>query len=130
MAGQALNTFTGSAVTKNSLSGIESGYAGWYRFFYTFRKASLEAGYWRSHNFFAPDGNYIFGSVSDHINDLVIADRKLITGSANITLLPGKFFEVYLGFDGYYDTDLKRFDTALSLHLRFNQLIKIAELKR
>jgi hypothetical protein len=122
--------FNGRSVTKNAPSGIESGNASWYRVFYSFRKAAIEAGYWSSHNFFAPNGNYIFGSVSDHIENLVIHDRKLITGSVNITLLPENFLEVFIGFDGYYDTDLKRFDNALSLHIRFNQLIKIAELKR
>jgi hypothetical protein len=61
---------------------------------------------------------------------VVIADRKLITGSVNVTLVPEKFFEIYFGFDGYYDTNLKRFDNALTLHIRFNQLIKIAEIKR
>ena len=122
--------FNGRSLTKNAPSGITSGYAGWYRFFYTFRKAGIEAGYWSSHNFFAPNGNYIFGSVSDHIDNLVIADRKLITGSINITLLPEKFLEIYFGFDGYYDTDLKRFDNAMTLHIRFDQLIKIAGIKR
>jgi hypothetical protein len=122
--------FNGSSVTQNASSGIRSGYANWYRLFYSFRKAGIEAGFWSSHNFFAPNGNYIFGSVSDHIEGLVVPDRKLITGSVNITLLPEKFLEIYFGFDGYYDTSLKRFDNAMTLHLRFDQLIKIAELMR
>ncbi len=122
--------FNGKSLTQNAPSGIKVGYANWFRLFYFFRRAGIEAGFWSSHNFFAPDGNYIFGSVSDHIENLVVPDRKLITGSINITFLPEKYLEIYFGFDGYYDTNLKRFDNALTLHIRFNQFVKLAGIKR
>jgi hypothetical protein len=121
--------FTGNCMTGNAPSGIKNGYAGWYKIFYSLKLAEIETGFWTSHDFYAPNGNYIFGSVSDHFNNLVISDRKLITGSVSIKLPYKDFLEFYLGFDGYYDTDLKRFDNALTLHLRFDKLIKIASIK-
>jgi hypothetical protein len=121
--------FTGNSMTENAPSGINHGHAGWYKLFCSFRSAEIEAGLWNSHDFFAPNGNYIFGSVSDHVYDLVISDRKLITGSASIKLPYKDFLEFYLGFDWYYDTHLKRFDNALTLHLRFDKLFRLASLK-
>ncbi len=122
--------FTGNCMTENAPAGIKKGYAGWYKIFYSLKSAEIETGFWTSHDFYAPNGNYIFGSVSDHFNNLVISDRKLITGSVSIKLPYKDFLEFYLGFDGYYDTDLKRFDSALTLHLRFDKLLKLASIKK
>jgi hypothetical protein len=122
--------FNGNSMTENAPSGINNGYAGWYKLFCSFRSSEIEAGLWRSHDFYAPNGNNIFGSVSDHFNNLIISDRKLVTGSVSIKLPYKDFLEFYLGFDGYYDTGLKRFDNALTLHLRFDKLIKIASIKK
>jgi len=60
----------------------------------------------------------------------VITGRKLITGSLNISLPCSDFFEFYFGFDGYYDTDLKRFDNAMTLHIKIDKLIKIASIRK
>ena len=121
--------FFGSCLNGNEASGIKNGYAGWYKLFYSLRGLEVETGFWKSHDFYAPDGNFIFSSVSDHIDNMVIFDRKLITGSVNIKLPYKDFFEFYFGFDGYYDADLRRFDNAMTLHIRLDKLIKIATLK-
>ena len=120
--------FNNLMLTKNAPSGINKGYGQWYRFFYNYSVLFAEAGYWKGHNFYAPNGDFIFGSVSDHIDNLVIPDRELVTCSAGVQYRPYRFMELYLAFDGYYDTGLKRFDTALTLHLRFNKLFRIARI--
>jgi hypothetical protein len=122
--------FFGSCLTGNAASGIKNGYADWYNVFFSLRGLELKTGFWKSHDFYAPNGNFIFGSVSDHIDNLIISDRRLITGSINIKLPYKDFFEFYLGFDGYYDTDLRRFDNAMTLHLKLDNLIKIATIKK
>lgn len=129
MAGIECMYFSGNSLTKNSPWDINKGYAGWYKLFGTFKNASLEAGYWHSDNYYAPDGNFIFSSVSDHIENLVISERSLITGSFNLTLPWKDMLEFTFAFDGFYDTDLRRFDNAMTLHLRFGKLIKIASLR-
>lgn len=121
--------FNGNCITDNAPSGIENGYGGWYKLFYSYKGASIEAGYWSSHDFYAPNGNFIFSSVSDHNENLVISDRKIITGSININLSFKEFLNFHLEFDGYYDTDLRRFDNAMTLHLRFDKLIKIVSIR-
>jgi hypothetical protein len=122
--------FMGKCLSDNAPSGIRHGFAGWYKLFFSCRKAELEAGYWSSHDYYAPDGNFIFGSVSDRFDNLVITDRKLITGSINIRLPYSDFFEFYFGFDSYYDTDLRRFDNAMTLHIKLDKLIKIAAISK
>jgi len=122
--------FSANCLTDNAPSGIRNGYAGWYKLFCSFRKAGIEAGYWNSHDYYAPNGNFIFGSVSDHLENLVISDRKLITGSINIRLPYSDFFEFYFGFDGYYDINLNRFDNAMTLHLKLDKLIKIVAINK
>ena len=122
--------FLGNCVKDNAPSGIVHGTAGWYKLFFSCKKGELEAGYWRSQNYYAPDGNFIFGSVSERYDNLVIPVRKLITGSLNIRLPHNDFFEFFFGFDGYYDTDLKRFDNAMTLHIKIDKLIRIASLRK
>lgn len=122
--------FIGNCLSDNSPSGISYGYAGWHKLFFSVRKAELEAGYWSSHDYYAPDGNFIFGSVSDRFDNIVIPDRKLLTGSINIRLPFSDFFEFYFGVDGYYDTDLKRFDNAMTLHIKLDKLIRIIAVKK
>jgi hypothetical protein len=119
----------GYSLTENSLSGIIKGHASWTKISYTFKMAGIEAGYWRSHDFYAPDGNFIFSSVSNYFNNLVITDRELITASLSLKFPYSDFFELYLGFDGYYDTDLNRFDNALTLHIKLDNLIRLASIK-
>lgn len=122
--------FRGSSLTKNAPSGIESGNGNWLKIFYGFKSSEIEAGFWTSRDFFAPNGNYIFGSVSDHLENVTVHSRKIITGSLSFTLRPESFIELYIGFDGYYDIDLKRFDNALTLHMRFDKLFRLMSLKR
>jgi len=122
--------FMGNCLTDNAPSGVGRGYAGWHKLFFSCRIGELEAGYWSSHDYYAPDGNFIFGSVSRRYDNLVIPERKLITGSLNIRLPHSDFFEFFFGFDGYYDTDLKRFDNAMTLHIKVDKLIRIASLRK
>lgn len=121
--------FYGKTLTNNAPSGLNQGHGEWFRIFYDYRSAGLEAGFWRSHNFYAPEGNFIFSSVSDYRNYVTISDRKLLTCAAHIRLLHKSFLELFLGFEGFSDPDLKRFDNAATLHLRFDKLIRIASLK-
>jgi hypothetical protein len=122
--------FSGSSIFGNAPSGVNNGYSGWYKLFYSLRIAEIETGFWSSHNFYAPNGNYIFGSFSDYQENLIISDRKIITGLLNIRLLYSNLLEFYAGFNGYYDTSLKHFDYAYSFHLRFDKLIKIASIRK
>ena len=46
-----------------SQSGITHGYASWLRLHYTYKALYIGAAYWKAHNFYAPNGNSIYGSV-------------------------------------------------------------------
>jgi len=109
--------------------GITEGYASWLRLHYSYRSLYIGSYFWFSHNFYAPDGNQIYGSVSDYQPGYIIADRKIWTGAVYLTLLPGKIFEFMLGFEGYYDFSLKRMDTAVALHMNFDKRITLLNLR-
>jgi hypothetical protein len=106
---------------------INSGYANWYRFHYTYKTLYVMAGYWKSRNFFAPDGNTIYSSFSDYQEDVVIPDRKILTCSIYLTTIPAENLELFLGVDVYYDLIRKRSDFALALHLSFDKLIHLGK---
>lgn len=116
--------FTGRKLTGKSPGQISYGYAEWYKVFYNLKSFSFTAGYWTSHDFFAPNGNYIFGSVSD-FQDVKISDRTIFTFSGAFSMHPGRWFDVYLGLEGFYDKSFRRFDNAIMLHLRFEKLISL-----
>lgn len=121
--------YYGKSLTGKPPSGIGRGTGAWYKIRYTYRASEIDAGLWTSDDFFAPNGNYIFGSVSDHLHNYVIHRRRLLTCSASIRLVHKSFLEFFLGFEGFWDTDLRRFDNAVSLHLRFDKLFSLARLK-
>jgi len=121
--------FYGKSITDNAPSGIGKGSAIWYRIYYAYRNLGVIAGLWMSDDFFAPNGNFIFSSVSDHRYNLVIHERKLLTCSANIKVFHKSFLEFFFELEGFYDTDLQRFDNAASLHLRFDNIIRMTKIK-
>jgi len=105
--------------------GITEGYASWLRFHYTYRALYIGSYFWFSHNFYAPDGNMIYGSVSGYQPGYIISDRQIWTGAIYLTLFPEKIFEFLLGFEGYYDFNLRRMDTAVALHINFDKRITL-----
>lgn len=110
-------------------SGISNGNASWFRLHYTYKALYIGCAYWKAHNFFAPNGNPIYGSVLDIHSNYVVPERRILTNSVYLTLLPESYLELFLGLETYYDICLKRMDNSISLHLNFDKLIKLATLK-
>jgi hypothetical protein len=121
--------FINNELNGESQSGITKGHASWLRFYYTFKAITFGAAYWKSHDFYAPNGNTIYSSVSDYQEGVVIHDRKIISNNLSLRLLPENYFELFLGLDTYYDIDLKRLDNSITLHLNFDKLIRLATLE-
>lgn len=114
----------------DSISGITGGYASWFRLHYSFKALRLETGYWTAHDFYSPNGNPIYGSVSDYQPGVVIHNRRIINNSIHLRFLPANSLELFLGVDLYYDIDLKRVDQAYGVHLNFDKLFYLASSKR
>jgi len=111
------------------VSGITHGNASWYRLHYTYKAIYFGLYYWKSHKFFAPNGNSIYGSVIDVYSKFVIPDRKVITSALFLTLKPESFITLYSGVESYYDVCLKRMDFAIMLHINFDKLFRLATIK-
>ncbi len=122
--------FYGNSMRENASSGVDKGHAFWLKAVGTFSKAEIEAGYWISRDYYAPDGNFIYGSVSDHLSNVVLSPRKLITGCINFKSSRIGPLEFNLGIEGWYDTSLERFDNAVTLHLQIDELVKLVTVKR
>ena len=123
-AGFEYTQFLSDELTGSSTTGLSFGHAGWFRLNYEYRNLYLEAGYWIAGNYYAPNGNPIFGSVSGFGEGTIFADRRIATGTISYKLIPDSFFELFIGFDGYYDTRLRRFDSSATLHLKFDRLFR------
>jgi hypothetical protein len=121
--------FINKELNGEPLSGISSGHASWLRLNYIFKSLDIGATYWRAHNFYAPNGNTLFGSVSDYQINVVVPERKLITNHIYFTLLPESYLKLFLGLNTYYNIDTKRLDNSIALHLSFDKLIRLATLK-
>ncbi len=111
------------------VSGITHGNASWYRLHYNYKSIYFGAYYWQSHNYFSPNGNQIYGSVLDTRSEYVISDRKIITNSIFMNLMPESYIELLVGAESYYDVCLKRMDFSITLHLNFDKLIRLASIK-
>jgi hypothetical protein len=126
VAGIEYIQFLNSEFPGKPVSGITHGHASWYRFHYTYKAIYFGLYYWQSHNFFAPNGNSIYGSVIDNRSRYVIPDRKIITNAIFLNLTPESYITLYTGIESYYDVCLKRMDNSITLHLNFDKLIKLA----
>jgi hypothetical protein len=129
VAGIEYIQFINNQLNGESPTGISHGKAAWWRLHYTYKTLYIGAAYWKSHNFYAPNGNTIYSSVSDYKPNFVVPERKIISNFFYFKLLPESYLELFLGLDTYYDLDLKRLDSAFTLHLSFARLISLATLK-
>jgi hypothetical protein len=120
--------FINNELTKTGDNGVIRGYASWFRFHYNYKVIYFGSYYWKGHNFFAPNGNAIYTSVSTVTGNLIVPNRAIWTNSLYLTFHPQDYLSIFLGFDAYYDLNLKHMDTALALHLYFNKHIKLATL--
>jgi hypothetical protein len=114
----------------DTISGISEGKASWIRLHYSYKAFNFETGYWHGNDFYAPNGNPIFGSVSNYQPDLVIHDRRIINSGMHLKFFPASSLELFFGVDLYYDIDLKRIDQTYALHLNFDKLINLVSSKR
>jgi hypothetical protein len=121
--------FINNQLNGESQSGISHGYASWIKLHYTYKSIYIGGGYWKAHNFFAPNGNNIYGSVSDYQPDVVVPERKIITNCFYLNILPETYFKLFFGVDTYYDVSLKRLDYSVALHMNFDKLFRLAILK-
>jgi hypothetical protein len=115
--------FTGTTVSE-----LPDGNASWIRFHYTYKALYLGAAYWKSHNFFAPNGNVIYASILKNQSAIMHPCRELITNYIYLTLLPEKELELFLGLETYYDVTLRRMDNSITIHLHFDKLFELATL--
>jgi hypothetical protein len=114
---------------KNGGTIINNGYASWLRFHYNYKALYFGSYYWKSHNFFAANGNPVYSSASTVKQDFVIPERKVFTNSLYLTFHPANSFEMYIGVDTYYDITREHMDFALAFHMNFEKMIKILALK-
>jgi hypothetical protein len=121
--------FVNKLTEGDTISGISHGNASWLRLDYSYKSVRFETGYWKAHDFYSPNGNPVYGCVSDYQPNLVIHDRRIITGAFDIKILPASSLELFFGVDVFYDVDLKRADQAYTIHLNFDKIINLASLK-
>jgi hypothetical protein len=104
-----------------TLPGIpfQNGKAMWLKADHTFGKISAAAGIWLSDNFYSPNGNTIYSSISEWRDDVHVRNRSLLTGSVdyNKTWDTG-IVSLHLGFDWYFDLRTKNFDHSMTIHIR------------
>lgn len=79
----------------------------------------FSAGLWLSDNFYSPNGNMMYSSLSDYRDGFTLSRRALLTGSVNFSRSwQSGLLNLFLGFDWYYDLKENTFDHSVTLHLR------------
>lgn len=109
---------------------FKQGYSNWYRLHYNYRIGWFEIAYWKSHNFYAPNGNLIYSSISGFLDKTILPNRSLLNTSLYLTVYPVKNLELFLGLDFYYDLDAKILYSGAALHLNFKEVIKLLSIKK
>ena len=109
---------------------FDKGYANWFRLHYNYKILRLETAFWKSHNFYAPNGNLVYSSISGYKGHTILPDRSLLSASVYLTVHPIRNLDLYFGFDYYYDVALDESYNAASLHLGFSELIKLLSFRK
>jgi hypothetical protein len=109
---------------------LNKGDASWIRYLLNYKRSGLILSYWSAKDFYAPNGNSIYASVTDFYSGYVIPSRELITASIFLNAFPKNVVKLLFGADGYYDIRKERFDYSMTLHLDFEDIFRIANLKR
>jgi hypothetical protein len=109
-------------ISKHGVFAIGHGDASWTRLSYTVKNLMFGTAIWSGHDFYAPEGNPIYSSVSERTPSLIVHDRKIWTNSAEFTLLRAGFLELYLSAESYYDLSTHHVDAAVMLHLKLDKL--------
>jgi hypothetical protein len=128
-AGVEFTQFLYSELTNWGNAGVNDGRASWIRLNYDFKFLKFCSSYWKSHDFYAPNGNPIYSSVSDYQEGVIVHDREIWGNSIFIKLTPVSYFEFLAGFETWYDTGFKKVDNAITIHLRFDRIIRLAAVK-
>jgi hypothetical protein len=92
---------------------------------YNLKFLDLCSSYWKSNDFYAPNGNPIYSSVSDYQEGVIIHNREIWGNSIFIKLTPGGYFEFLAGFETWYDLGFKSLENSITIHLRFDKLINL-----
>ena len=117
-------------LTRKGDIGITQGHANWFRLLYSYKSVGVSTSFWKSNDFYAPNGNPIYSSVSDYKSDFIINGRSIWSTSVYIRSQPYEFFTIYFGFDLYYDINRKKYDNSLAIHLYLNKLIRISRMNQ
>lgn len=78
------------------------------------------AGYWTSKGFIAPHGEYLFQSIAEFRPEFKAEDRNMLVAKIGFKKDIGETMSFQLGFDGYYDLDIKHFDYSYGLYFLIN----------
>jgi hypothetical protein len=110
---------------------FKQGYSDWYRFHYNYKVIMFELAYWKSHNYYTPNGDLIYSSITGNYKDkAILPDRSLFTSSLYLKVYPLKDLELFLGFDFYYDIDSGILFSAAALHLNYNTIIRLLSFRK
>jgi hypothetical protein len=113
----------------DQVDGMDHGKGSLYRTFYSYKIARLEVDYWHAHDFFAPNGNPIYGCVSTVKPGNSVHYRDLVIAHGSLRFFPAAPVEFFFGVDLYYDPSQGRTDQAYTLHLNFDKLISLTSKK-
>jgi hypothetical protein len=128
-AGVSFTQFLYAEPTNTGKAGLTEGRASWLRLFYDFKFMEFCSSYWKSHDFYAPNGNPVFSSISDYQQGVFVHNREMWANSIFLKFTPGGYFEFLAGFETWYGTGIKKVDNAMTFHLRFDKLIHLASIR-
>lgn len=85
--------------------------------------------YWMAHNFYAPNGNPLYMSVSSITTDFYSKNRNILSFNADYTQQVCRDLRFSCGAKGYYDTDTNQFEYYYGMSLVFTPTIKLLTIK-
>lgn len=128
-AGIEYNHFLNRVIPSRPGDILSNGFASWTKLDFEIGNLSLCSSYWRAEDFYAPNGNGIYASVFDFNSGYIVHSREILAASVYLDALPEKNLGLFFGLDLYYDVSGERMDYSLALHLDFEKIFRLVNVK-
>lgn len=100
---------------------FKSGYGIYPKILYKFHHFNLMTAYWYGHKFIAPEGEYLFQSVSEMNPNYSEVNRKLWVSRVWYQKTIGKYLNLEVRLSTYYDLHQKNLDYSYAFYMIINQ---------
>lgn len=109
---------------------FDKGKAVYFKLKYIHKKHKFSLGYWKSNQFIAPKGEYLFLNISEYDNTFGKDNKELVTAKFSTEYSISKSVKIGFRMDGYFDLENADLSHSAGLYLLLKDSFFLRKLKK